>query len=165
MMESDDTEPKPIIYANAIETKRGDIEAQPEEDYFESFVVSNESVRGSPSSLRPLLFPDYRKTVFKCIPQEFKLRYWALKLTTWPWFEKISLLVVIVNCVTMGMHKPCENACDTFWCHFLENIDDFIYVFFLFEMLIKIFAMGLIGKKAYLSDTWNRLDCFIVVAG
>lgn len=32
-------------------------------------------------------------------------------------------------------------------------------------MLIKIVALGFYGEVAYLSDTWNRLDFFIVVAG
>merc|ERR1739838_225656 len=35
---------------------------------------------------------------------------------------------------------------------------------FLVEMLVKIAAMGFTGKNTYLSDTWNRLDCFIVMA-
>jgi hypothetical protein len=26
-------------------------------------------------------------------------------------------------------------------------------------------AMGVYGKGTYLAETWNRLDCFIVVAG
>lgn len=34
------------------------------------------------------------------------------------------------------------------------------------EMLIKMIAMGVSnGPQAYLSDHWNRLDCFIVIAG
>jgi len=40
-----------------------------------------------------------------------------------------------------------------------------IFVFFAVEMLVKMTAMGVIGKKAYLAETWNRLDMFIVVAG
>ena len=32
-------------------------------------------------------------------------------------------------------------------------------------MIIKMIAMGLFGKGCYLSETWNRLDCFIVLAG
>jgi len=32
-------------------------------------------------------------------------------------------------------------------------------------MVIKMIAMGLFGKGCYLSETWNRLDCFIVLAG
>lgn len=34
------------------------------------------------------------------------------------------------------------------------------------EMLIKMIAMGVSnGRQAYLADHWNRLDCFIVIAG
>lgn len=34
------------------------------------------------------------------------------------------------------------------------------------EMLIKMIAMGVSNApQAYLSDYWNRLDCFIVIAG
>lgn len=31
--------------------------------------------------------------------------------------------------------------------------------------MIKVIALGFIGPSAYLSDTWNRLDFFIVIAG
>jgi hypothetical protein len=44
-------------------------------------------------------------------------------------------------------------------------VDDVIFGFFAVEMVIKILAMGLHGKGTYLEDSWNRLDCFIVVAG
>ena len=43
--------------------------------------------------------------------------------------------------------------------------DDIIYCYFTLEMVIKMIAMGLFGKGCYLSETWNRLDCFIVLAG
>lgn len=34
------------------------------------------------------------------------------------------------------------------------------------EMLIKMIAMGVSNApQAYLADYWNRLDCFIVMAG
>lgn len=34
------------------------------------------------------------------------------------------------------------------------------------EMLIKMVAMGISNApQAYLADYWNRLDCFIVIAG
>lgn len=34
------------------------------------------------------------------------------------------------------------------------------------EMLIKMVAMGVSNApQAYLADYWNRLDCFIVMAG
>ncbi len=75
------------------------------------------------------------------------------------------MFIIIVNCVTMGMYQPCEKDCNTNKCIILGYIDDFIYVFFAIEMCLKIMAMGLYGEKTYLGEMWNRLDCFIVVAG
>ena len=43
--------------------------------------------------------------------------------------------------------------------------DDVIYLYFTVEMFIKMLAMGIAGKGCYLSETWNRLDFFIVMAG
>jgi len=40
-----------------------------------------------------------------------------------------------------------------------------IYAYFTIEMFVKMIAMGVFGKGRYLSETWNRLDCFIVLAG
>jgi len=44
-------------------------------------------------------------------------------------------------------------------------LDDFIFGFFAIEMFIKMVAMGISGKGTYLAESWNRLDCFIVIAG
>ena len=46
-----------------------------------------------------------------------------------------------------------------------ENIEHFVFAFFVAEMMIKMVAMGVIDKNGYLQDKWNRLDCFIVVIG
>lgn len=47
----------------------------------------------------------------------------------------------------------------------MQDFDDFIFAFFAIEMVIKMVALGIFGKKCYLGDTWNRLDFFIVLAG
>jgi len=47
----------------------------------------------------------------------------------------------------------------------LEVFDHVIYAFFVVEMLIKIVAMGFIGKQAYVGDWWNVLDLLIVIGG
>ena len=74
--------------------------------------------------------------------------------------------VILLNCVTLGMYQPCEDeVCATTRCQVLAIFDHFIFGFFAIEMLIKITAMGLIGKTTYLAETWNRLDMFIVTAG
>ncbi|XP_048347859.1 voltage-dependent T-type calcium channel subunit alpha-1G isoform X2 [Sphaerodactylus townsendi] len=76
------------------------------------------------------------------------------------------MLVILLNCVTLGMFHPCEDTgCDSPRCKILQNFDDFIFAFFAVEMIIKMIALGIFGKKCYLGDTWNRLDFFIVLAG
>ncbi|XP_063315039.1 voltage-dependent T-type calcium channel subunit alpha-1G [Pelobates fuscus] len=76
------------------------------------------------------------------------------------------MMVILLNCVTLGMFHPCEDiTCDSHRCKILQGFDDFIFAFFAVEMIIKMFALGIIGKKCYLGETWNRLDFFIVMAG
>nr|CBN81174.1 T calcium channel alpha 1G subunit variant 88 [Dicentrarchus labrax] len=76
------------------------------------------------------------------------------------------MLVILLNCVTLGMFHPCDDGeCKSERCNILQGFDDFIFVFFAIEMVIKMVAMGIFGKKCYLGDAWNRLDFFIVVAG
>ena len=118
------------------------------------------------SSAEELEFPEYAKTIFFCLPQRSKPRYWLLKLITWSWFEKITMSVILLNCITMGMQNPLEgDDCDSRKCLIVKYLDDAILVYFVFEMLVKIMAMGFVGKKTYLSQSWNILDFFIVVAG
>lgn len=53
------------------------------------------------------------------------------------WFERVSMLVILLNCVTLGMYQPCEEGnCDTTRCKILQvsvviNISSgFFQVFF-----------------------------------
>jgi hypothetical protein len=77
------------------------------------------------------------------------------------------MMAIILNCITLGMYHPCgDEICADTRCRLLEMFDDFIFVFFAVEMFIKMIAMGVRGTRgAYLSETWNRLDAFIVIAG
>ncbi|XP_018593847.1 LOW QUALITY PROTEIN: voltage-dependent T-type calcium channel subunit alpha-1I-like [Scleropages formosus] len=75
-------------------------------------------------------------------------------------------MVILLNCVTLGMYQPCENIdCSSDRCQILQAFDAFIYIFFALEMVIKMVALGIFGRRCYLGDTWNRLDFFIVMAG
>jgi hypothetical protein len=120
-----------------------------------------------------LPFPGFVEKVFYCLKQTSIPRYQCLQLITWPWFERISMFVILLNCITLGMYQPCEHhsslsgskKCDTARCIWLQATDYFIFGFFTIEMCIKMTAMGMFGKGTYLADTWNRLDCFIVVSG
>uniref|UniRef100_A0A671T2E8 Voltage-dependent T-type calcium channel subunit alpha-1H-like n=1 Tax=Sinocyclocheilus anshuiensis TaxID=1608454 RepID=A0A671T2E8_9TELE len=74
------------------------------------------------------------------------------------------MLVILLNCVTLGMFQPCEDLkCQSEWCVVLQVFDDCIFAFFAVEMVIKMIALGIFGSKCYLGDTWNRLDFFIVM--
>ncbi|XP_053202085.1 voltage-dependent T-type calcium channel subunit alpha-1G-like isoform X3 [Panonychus citri] len=83
------------------------------------------------------------------------------------WFERISMMAILLNCITLGMYEPCvDEVCHRSQCRALQVFDDMIFLFFAAEMVIKMTAMGIRGSKgAYLSETWNRLDFFIVIAG
>ncbi|KAL4676561.1 hypothetical protein H8959_010706 [Pygathrix nigripes] len=111
-------------------------------------------------------YPALAATVFFCLGQTTRPRSWCLRLVCNPWFEHVSMLVIMLNCVTLGMFRPCEDVeCGSERCNILEAFDAFIFTFFAVEMVIKMVALGLFGQKCYLGDTWNRLDFFIVVAG
>ncbi|CAK1547322.1 unnamed protein product [Leptosia nina] len=76
------------------------------------------------------------------------------------------MLVILLNCVTLGMYQPCvDDQCVTNRCKILQVFDDIIFAFFTLEMTIKMVAMGVYGHGTYLADSWNRLDFFIVFAG
>lgn len=113
-----------------------------------------------------LPYPGFVARSLRCLTQRNRFRNVCLRILTWSWFERISMAVILLNCVTLGMYQPCEDQiCDTMRCQVLEKFDHFIFAFFAIEMIIKIVAMGLWGKLTYLDDSWNRLDCFIVLAG
>ena len=99
------------------------------------------------------------------------------------WFERVTMTVIIINCITLGSYQPCQDAsyCDhkcqilkvfinigiilTNMLIFLQIIDDVIFAYFAAEMIIKMIALGVFGRGCYLSESWNKLDCFIVLTG
>uniref|UniRef100_A0A8C4F5I4 Voltage-dependent T-type calcium channel subunit alpha n=1 Tax=Dicentrarchus labrax TaxID=13489 RepID=A0A8C4F5I4_DICLA len=118
-----------------------------------------------------LPYPAMAPVVFFYLNQTTRPRSWCLKMVCNPYpfillrYES-SMLVILLNCVTLGMFHPCDDGeCKSERCNILQGFDDFIFVFFAIEMVIKMVAMGIFGKKCYLGDAWNRLDFFIVVAG
>uniref|UniRef100_A0A7N4NGD0 Voltage-dependent T-type calcium channel subunit alpha n=1 Tax=Sarcophilus harrisii TaxID=9305 RepID=A0A7N4NGD0_SARHA len=114
--------------------------------------------------------PDLAPVVFFCLRQTTRSIPSVSSLTLRPlpctWFECVSMLVILLNCVTLGMYQPCEDMdCLSDRCKILQVFDDFIFIFFAMEMVLKMVALGIFGRKCYLGDTWNRLDFFIVMAG
>uniref|UniRef100_A0A8C9YIW4 Voltage-dependent T-type calcium channel subunit alpha n=1 Tax=Sander lucioperca TaxID=283035 RepID=A0A8C9YIW4_SANLU len=117
---------------------------------------------GSDLSTLVLPYPELAPVVFFCLKQTTCPRNCPVNT----WFERISIMVILLNCVTLGMYQPCENIdCTSDRCQILQAFDAFIYIFFALEMVVKMVALGIFGRRCYLGDTWNRLDFFIVMAG
>jgi len=63
--------------------------------------------------------------------------YTILDSSLFSWFERISMTIILLNCVTLGMYEPCADsaACVTVRCRILEAFDHAIFVFFAAESL------------------------------
>lgn len=73
-----------------------------------------------------------------CLYQANPPRSWALQMVMNPWFDRITMFVILINCVTLGMYRPCEDGpdCTTYRCYILSIIDHSIFVYFSLEMVI-----------------------------
>uniref|UniRef100_A0A3Q0QU05 Calcium voltage-gated channel subunit alpha1 Ia n=1 Tax=Amphilophus citrinellus TaxID=61819 RepID=A0A3Q0QU05_AMPCI len=121
---------------------------------------------GSDLSTLVVPFPELAPVVFFCLKQTTCPRNWCIRMVSSPYPFRISIMVILLNCVTLGMYQPCENIdCTSDRCQILQAFDAFIYIFFALEMVVKMVALGIFGRRCYLGDTWNRLDFFIVMAG
>uniref|UniRef100_A0A8C6KBF0 Voltage-dependent T-type calcium channel subunit alpha-1I-like n=1 Tax=Nothobranchius furzeri TaxID=105023 RepID=A0A8C6KBF0_NOTFU len=120
----------------------------------------------SNASVLVVPYPELVPVVFFCLKQTTCPRSLCIRMSVSTWFERVSMMVILLNCVTLGMYQPCENIdCSSDRCQILQAFDAFIYIFFALEMVIKMVALGIFGRRCYLGDTWNRLDFFIVMAG
>uniref|UniRef100_A0A8C6L6J5 Calcium voltage-gated channel subunit alpha1 Ia n=1 Tax=Nothobranchius furzeri TaxID=105023 RepID=A0A8C6L6J5_NOTFU len=129
------------------------------DDIIEEVGPGDDASIGSDLSTLVVPFPELAPVVFFCLKQTTCPRNWCIRM-------RISIMVILLNCVTLGMYQPCENIdCTSDRCQILQAFDAFIYIFFALEMVIKMVALGIFGRRCYLGDTWNRLDFFIVMAG
>uniref|UniRef100_A0AAQ6A9W2 Ion transport domain-containing protein n=1 Tax=Amphiprion ocellaris TaxID=80972 RepID=A0AAQ6A9W2_AMPOC len=132
------------------------------DDIIEEMGPGDDVSIGSDLSTLVVPFPELAPVVFFCLKQTTCPRNCCVNT----WFERISIMVILLNCVTLGMYQPCENIdCTSDRCQILQAFDAFIYIFFALEMVVKMVALGIFGRRCYLGDTWNRLDFFIVMAG
>ena len=70
-----------------------------------------------------------------------------------------------LNCVTLIMQNEMFDSTSTLQA--LDTVDDVLLGIFVFEMVVKVVAFGLIstGPRAYLRDSWNVFDSVIVTLG
>ncbi|KAM6940369.1 voltage-dependent T-type calcium channel subunit alpha-1H-like [Xenentodon cancila] len=118
---------------------------------------------GDEEETEELPYPSLAPVVLLALTQTSPPRSWCLRAVCHPYpslLVRVSILAILLNCVTLGMFQPCDHT-----PFLLQALDDGIFVFFAGEMVVKMVALGVIGQKGYLGDTWNRLDFFIVIVG
>ncbi|XP_034043624.1 voltage-dependent T-type calcium channel subunit alpha-1I-like [Thalassophryne amazonica] len=161
--EKEEIEVDTIIQEERFEEKEQVVECAGDDEEEEDDDDDDDS---SDTSVLVVPYPELVPVVFFCLKQTTFPRSWCIRMVSSPWFERVSMMVILLNCVTLGMYQPCQNIdCSSDRCQILQAFDAFIYMFFALEMVIKMVALGIFGRRCYLGDTWNRLDFFIVMAG
>uniref|UniRef100_A0A3Q0SF70 Calcium voltage-gated channel subunit alpha1 Ib n=1 Tax=Amphilophus citrinellus TaxID=61819 RepID=A0A3Q0SF70_AMPCI len=171
----EDIEEEGIIQEDRIEKEEEEevVECKEDNEEEEDDDDENDDDDGSSdTSVLVVPYPELVPVVFFCLKQTTFPRSWCIHMVfsltrcVSTWFERVSMMVILLNCVTLGMYQPCENIdCSSDRCQVLQAFDAFIYIFFALEMVVKMIALGIFGRRCYLGDTWNRLDFFIVMAG
>lgn len=127
---------------------------------------------------------------FGCLPVEHPVREALIFVVDSVWFERITLVAVLINCVLLGLQGPpqlplppsspppsllevASGAAASLPLP-LSSVSSRAYeffelsftLFFTCEILCRIGAMGLAGHEySYLADGWNAIDAFVVAAG
>ena len=81
------------------------------------------------------------------------------RLIEWPWFDRVVLVMIVVNTVLLAMDNPGIDPLSDF-ATVLKTLDYIMTAFFTVEMGIKIHGLT---ARGYFSQSWNILDAIIVV--
>ena len=107
----------------------------------------------------------FSKNALGFLDNKNKLRCMLVWIITWSVFDKIILLLILMNSLMLGIKDYLDPDDETDWNQSLQSFDIYFTIAFCIECGLKIFAMGFfIGKGAYLKDVWNWLDFTVVCA-
>ncbi|KAL6754112.1 Ion transport protein-domain-containing protein [Haematococcus lacustris] len=81
----------------------------------------------------------------------------ALRIVAHPYFDRVTIAVVVTNVIIMGCDH--YNETDEFSLA-MTGLNFGFTSCFVVEMVLKLMALG---WGPYLSDNWNRLDCFVIL--
>lgn len=65
----------------------------------------------------------------------------------------------------LALYEPTDKECVKKSCQTLEQLEYVVFAFFAMEMVVKMTALGVYGKKSYFDDKWNMFDFLIVISG
>lgn len=81
-------------------------------------------------------------------------------------FERMSLFLILANCVFLAMDSNAPDFQHTQLGGVLNAAELVFIIAFTVEMALKMLGLGLYGAKgAYLRDAWNVIDFIVVVMG
>jgi len=91
------------------------------------------------------------------------IRQKAFEIIIWPPFDNFILFLIGLSSMMLAMDEPHLDP-DSGMKNFLNVTDAIITWLFIMEATIKIIAFGFVlHNHAYLRNSWNQLDFFIVV--
>uniref|UniRef100_A0A672RPF3 Calcium channel, voltage-dependent, T type, alpha 1H subunit a n=1 Tax=Sinocyclocheilus grahami TaxID=75366 RepID=A0A672RPF3_SINGR len=95
-------------------------------------------------------YPALAPVVFFCIKQTTRPRSWCLRMVCNP-YPLTIMLVILLNCVTLGMFQPCEDLkCQSEWCVVLQ-VSLAPLLCFLCSAFFRMMEYSLDGHNASLS--------------
>ena len=94
-----------------------------------------------------------------------KVRFRVYLITDSVWFDRIVMVMIIGNSITLALDIPSTQGNDSLM-EFLRASEIFFQVSFTIEMLLKVVAQGFVMHKgAYLRSLWNIMDFVVVITG
>ena len=108
----------------------------------------------------------YTNRSLSCLTLQNPIRRKACDIVEWKWFDRLIMVVIAANCVSMATQDPNNVDSDSYSNVMHYKFSIFFWCVFVTEACIKITAFGFIlGRGTYLRDGWNCLDFFIVMTG
>jgi len=81
-------------------------------------------------------------------------------------FEYFILLTILFNCIVLAFDAPLPENDKSSMNEVAEKIEYYFLAIFLFELVVKIIAMGFVlHPKSYLRSGWNFVDFVVVITG
>ncbi|XP_073987055.1 voltage-dependent calcium channel type A subunit alpha-1-like [Rhodnius prolixus] len=108
--------------------------------------------------------PSAPYTALLLFKEDNPIRKKAKAIVTWPPFEYIILIVIVVNCVILGfgLYLPEENET----AQILEKTEIYFLIIFIVEMVLKCVAYGFaFHPGSYIRNPWNIIDFFVICVG
>lgn len=108
----------------------------------------------------------YCKRSLYLFDETSRLRKFAVWLTHSTLFEIVTLIVIIFNCVLLGLRDYTETAEDNQANEILVYINPVFVAYYAVEAILRIIAKGFMNNSnSYLRSGWNYIDLFVAVSG